>query len=289
MTAPTLPYPRIRLFGVPVDALTLEETVEQAFQIVANGKPAQHVVLNAAKVVAMEHDAELKAVIGSCELVNADGTSIVWATKLLGVPLPQRVTGIDLFQAIIERAAHSGHRVYFLGATDEVVSEVVRRLRHEHPTLQIAGANNGFWDDDANIIEEVRAARADFLFLGIPSPRKEFWLARNIDALGVPFVMGVGGTFDVVAGKTRRAPVLWQRFGCEWLYRLLQEPRRMWKRYLFGNAAFVQLLWRARSAQRRGGIPAIAVDLSHRTPRLAAVQPMPLRPVVKTPWAAEAG
>jgi N-acetylglucosaminyldiphosphoundecaprenol N-acetyl-beta-D-mannosaminyltransferase len=244
------PPRRVRLFGAEVDALTFAETVDRSFELADTATVAQHVVLNAAKVVQMRDDDRLRTIVAGCDLVNADGQSVVWASRLLGRPLPERVAGIDLFNAIVERAATTGHRVFFLGATEEVVTEMVAQLRERSPTLAVAGYRNGYWDDDAEVVELVRAAHPDFLFLAIPSPRKEYWLSEHLDRLGVPFVMGVGGTFDVVAGKVQRAPRWVQRLGCEWVYRLGQEPRRMWKRYLKGNSAFLALTaaewWRSR-------------------------------------------
>jgi N-acetylglucosaminyldiphosphoundecaprenol N-acetyl-beta-D-mannosaminyltransferase len=198
-------------------------------------------VLNAAKVVLMSKDDRLRDIISRCALINADGQSIVWASRILGRPLPERVAGIDLFHAIVDRAAQTGHRLYFLGATDEVLSEMIGRLRKQYPTLVVAGQHNGYWKDDQEVVTAVRKARPHFLFLAIPSPRKEYWLSQHLESLAVPFVMGVGGTFDVVAGKVRRAPRWVQRIGCEWMYRVAQEPRRMWKRYLQGNSAFIVL------------------------------------------------
>jgi N-acetylglucosaminyldiphosphoundecaprenol N-acetyl-beta-D-mannosaminyltransferase len=232
---------RVRLFDVDIDALDGGETLRRAFALADRGTPSQHVVLNAAKVVQMAGDERLREIVRSCDLVNADGASIVWASRVLGRPVPERVAGIDLFAAIVERAAATGHSVYFLGATDEVLEEMIARFRSTFPALRIAGARNGYWDDDGEVIAEVRRAQPDFLFLAIPSPRKEYWLNEHLDDLGVPFVMGVGGSFDVIAGKVRRAPVWVQRVGGEWLYRLCQEPRRMWKRYLVGNVRFVAL------------------------------------------------
>lgn len=251
MTATLTTRPRrARLYGTELDSLTFGETVDRAFELADARGPVQHVVLNAAKVVQMDRDERLRQIIAGCELVNADGQSVVWASRLLGQPLPERVAGIDLFNAIVDRAARTGHRLYFLGATEEVLATMVDRLRQQHPGLVIAGHHDGYWIDDDEVVEAVRAAHPDFLFLAIPSPRKEFWLHEHRDRLGVPFAMGVGGTFDVVAGKTRRAPRWMQRIGCEWIYRLVQEPGRMWKRYLRGNTAFMALTarewWRSR-------------------------------------------
>jgi N-acetylglucosaminyldiphosphoundecaprenol N-acetyl-beta-D-mannosaminyltransferase len=244
---------RVDLFGLDVDALDSAATLDRAFQIADARVPSQHVALNAAKVVLARRDDRLREIIRGCDLVSADGSSVVWASRVLGRPLPERIAGIDLFQAILERAEATGHRVYFLGSTQEVLDEMLSRLRVRHPRLQVAGARNGYWDDDDDVIARVAASDADFLFLALPSPRKEFWLRQHLEGLSVPFVMGVGGSFDVLAGRVRRAPSWVQRIGCEWVWRLGQEPRRMWKRYMVGNSRFVALTlsewWRLRRAR----------------------------------------
>jgi N-acetylglucosaminyldiphosphoundecaprenol N-acetyl-beta-D-mannosaminyltransferase len=240
---PTSPEARPTLFGVPVDALDMDQTVSRVASLVKEGSgPHQHVVLNAAKVVEMQRNPALKAIIESCSVINADGTSIVWASKLLGSPLPGRVTGIDLFARLVAEAEKSGKSIFLLGAEQSVVEEVERTLKKRHPALVIAGIHNGFWTDDQEIVRAVRSCSPDYLFLAIPSPRKEFWLNEHLAELGVPLVMGVGGSFDVVAGKTSRAPMIFQRMGMEWFWRVLQEPRRLWKRYLFGNLNFMRIV-----------------------------------------------
>ena len=245
------PADRVQLFGAEVDALTFDQSMDEVFRLVDDPRPSQHVVLNAAKVVQMERDPKLLEIISSCDLVNADGISVVWASRMLGTPLPHRVTGIDLFAAILDRAATTGHSVYFLGATEAVLDRLVERYTNEFPSLKIAGYRDGYWDEDGveAVVEDVRAANPDFLFLAIPSPRKEFWLHEHLHELNVPFVMGVGGSFDVMAGQVKRAPGWVQQLGCEWLYRLSQEPGRMWKRYLVGNSRFLGLTLRARIRQ----------------------------------------
>lgn len=229
------------LFDVAVDALDFESTIDRCRALAHDGGVHQHVVLNAAKVVAMQDDRELASIIRSCSLVNADGASVVWASRLLRRPLPERVAGIDLFVKLIETAANDGDSVFFLGARAEVVTKVAEVFKDRFPTLDVAGTHDGYWDDDGRLIAAIRAARPTYLFLAIPSPRKEFWLNRNLHALGVPFVMGVGGSFDVVAGVTTRAPRWMQRVGMEWSWRLIQEPRRMFKRYLVGNSRFLAI------------------------------------------------
>ena len=231
----------IELFSVSVDAVTLDETVTAVRSMIASGGAHQHVVINAAKVVELARDPKLRSVIQSCDLVNADGMAVVWASRILGTPLPERVAGIDLFERLVQVAHEDGRSVFFLGATDEVVGQMVQVFEDRYPGLCVAGYRNGYWQDDAEVINAVRAAAPDLLFLAIPSPRKEFWLNEHLHELDVPFVMGVGGSFDVVAGKVVRAPVRMQRMGLEWAWRLGQEPRRMWRRYLLTNTAFIRM------------------------------------------------
>jgi N-acetylglucosaminyldiphosphoundecaprenol N-acetyl-beta-D-mannosaminyltransferase len=241
VAVPAAATPTVDLFGVDLACLTLEESAQRVRELVASGGPHQHVVLNAAKVVAMEDDPQLRAIVRSCALVNADGTSIVWASRLLGRRLPERVAGIDLFDRLVAVAAADGHSIFLLGATDDVVKTTASVLEQRYPDVKIAGFRSGFWTDDDEVIAEVRAANPTYLFLAIPSPRKEYWLHEHLAHLGVPFVMGVGGSFDVVAGVTKRAPRAMQRVGLEWFWRFIQEPRRMWRRYLVGNARFIWL------------------------------------------------
>lgn len=244
--------PRVALFDVPVDPLTMDETVEAVRRFLACGAPHQHVCLNAAKVVELDKRPELAAAIAQCSLVSIDGQAVVWASRLLGSRVPERVTGIDLFERLLADAAESGRRVFLLGARQEVLDEVVARALVRFPGLQIAGTRNGYWADDeeASVVAEVAASRADMLFVALPSPRKELFLEGYAEQLGVAFRMGVGGSFDVMAGRTNRAPRWMQRTGMEWTYRLIQEPRRMARRYLVGNTSFVLLTlkrrWNAR-------------------------------------------
>ncbi len=235
---------RIELLGTRVDALTFQETVERIEEIVRARRPTQHVVLNAAKIVAVRRDPVLKRIVEGCGLINADGTAVVWASRILGVPLPERVTGVDLMQALIRKAAECNWGIFFLGARPEVLEALVRRVREQFPGVRVAGWKDGYFGEDQSpgIIRAIAASRADLLFVGLPSPRKEFWLQENLEALNVPFCMGVGGSFDVFAGVVRRAPGWIQAAGMEWLFRLLQEPRRLWKRYLVTNSRFVLLV-----------------------------------------------
>lgn len=240
------PADKVTLFGVPIDNLTMAETLDRIEAMIRSGGAHQHVVVNVDKIVKLDRDPQLRAAILDCDLINADGQPIVWASRLLGRPLKERVTGVDLFAALIARSAERGFRPFLLGARQEVVECVAAILRARHPQLELAGFRNGYWqpDEEAAVVAQVRAARPDVLFVAMGSPKKELFLRRWKDELRVPFVMGVGGTFDVVAGVVQRAPVWMQRCGLEWFYRLLQEPGRMWRRYLVDDMRFFVLCWR---------------------------------------------
>ncbi len=230
-----------------IDRLTLDEAVDQCERAVVTREPMQHMAVNAAKLVAMRDDAELRSVIEQSELVTADGQAVVWASKILGDPLPERVTGVDLMHRLFAASAERGYKVFILGAKQEVLEEAVGELRRQHPGLPLVGYRNGYFDKEewGEVAREIRDAQPDLLFVAITSPTKEKFLGQYRELMDVPFVMGVGGAIDIVAGITRRAPVLWQRLGLEWLYRMLQEPKRMARRYAVTNTKFLTQLARA--------------------------------------------
>jgi N-acetylglucosaminyldiphosphoundecaprenol N-acetyl-beta-D-mannosaminyltransferase len=250
---------RARFLGLEIDRLDMEATLDHCERLIESGGPAQHVVVNVAKLVAMRRDGRLGEIVRRCALVNADGQPIVWASRLLGDPLPERVTGCDLMERLLERAEERGWRVYFLGAREDVLARALDRLRERFPRLIVCGSHHGYFDEETEgdaICADIGDARPHLLFVAISSPKKEYWLAEHLPELDVPFGMGVGGSIDVVAGLTRRAPLWMQRAGLEWLFRLAQEPRRLARRYVVSNAAFVVLLTRAVVRQRIARRPA---------------------------------
>lgn len=238
---------RIDLMGCPMDVASMDETVNLIDNSVAEGRFTQHVVVNVAKLVNMRKDAELDASVRECDIINIDGMGVVLGARLLGHDVPERVAGVDLFHQLLAMSAQRGYSVFLLGAKDEVVTETARRVQQLYPALQLAGYHHGyFWDDEQAMVERIRESGAQLLFVAITSPKKENFINRWRDQLGVTFVMGVGGTFDVVAGKVKRAPLWMQKYGLEWLYRVLQEPGRMWKRYLVTNCQFAWMLLKAK-------------------------------------------
>jgi UDP-N-acetylglucosamine 2-epimerase (non-hydrolysing) len=238
---------RLEVLGVPVDNLDMSETLDVIDGFIASRRPHQHVVVNVDKVVKAHKDPAIAGIIGRCALVSADGMPVVWASRMLGTPLKERVTGIDLFEALMQRSAREGWRVFLLGARAEVVSRVRSIYEQRYPGLIIAGHRDGYWSagEEAQVADQVRRAKPDVLAVAISSPRKEQFLDRWQAHMRVPFAMGVGGTFDVVAGRVRRAPVLMQRVGLEWLARVAQEPRRMFRRYFVDSLSFFSILGRA--------------------------------------------
>ena len=237
---------RRSLFGISVDPLTMDETVASCVAATTSARQLEIGVVNAAKVVKMRHDPELRDAVAGCDLVLADGQSVVWASRLLGAPLPERVAGIDLFLRLLAEAERRGLSVYFLGARRDVLDRTIAELRRCFPELRVAGHRDGYYPvpDSARVADEIAGSGADLLFLGMTSPRKERFVAEYGRRTGASVVHGVGGSFDVIAGVVRRAPLAWQKAGLEWLYRAMQEPRRLGGRYLTTNVAFVGLVLR---------------------------------------------
>lgn len=235
---------RVKFLNTYVDALSMDETLDKIQEYIDNKACVQHVVINAGKVNLMQENKELTKIINECPLINADGQSIVWGSKILGNSIPERVAGIDIFTELVRISSEKGYKPYFFGAKEEVVSEVVKRFKKKYPTLQVAGYRNGYFkqEESKSIAEEINRSGADILFVAFSSPMKEFWIKENMDIMKVPFAMGVGGSFDVVAGKTKRAPKWMQRYGLEWFYRFIQEPRRMFRRYIVGNLKFCTIV-----------------------------------------------
>jgi len=300
------------VLDVPIHAMRLTEVLDVIDAAIAGRRRLLIGVVNAAKIVAMRKDTMLRDSVLGADLVLADGMAVVWASRLLGQPLPERVAGIDLMFGMLERGsaglratlggtgaassngqngrghaaagssiaaagpwiaaagsssaaagepvppgrggdgltrrrsphAARGYRVYCLGATEEVSKLITERIARDYPGIVLAGRHHGYFNDAAEpqIVEAIRASNADILFVAMSPPKKEIFLARWFDRLDVPVCHGVGGAFDVFAGKTKRAPARWQKLGLEWLYRVVQEPRRMWKRYLVTNAVFCWML-----------------------------------------------
>ncbi|MFK7913289.1 MAG: WecB/TagA/CpsF family glycosyltransferase [Pseudomonadales bacterium] len=229
------------VLGVDIDGMTMADVLSKVALAIRSRRRLRIGVVNAAKLVNMDLDEALRLDVSSSDLILADGMSVVWASKLGPYTLPERVAGIDLMHDIMRNGAAHGHRVFLLGAKQAVCDEVAKRASADYPGIVIAGQRNGYFDDpdEAAIVAEINAAQPDVLFVAMTSPKKERFMARWEDTLTVPVIHGVGGSFDVYAGVVSRAPEWMQRTGLEWLHRVLQEPGRMWRRYLTTNSLFV--------------------------------------------------
>jgi N-acetylglucosaminyldiphosphoundecaprenol N-acetyl-beta-D-mannosaminyltransferase len=231
----------------------MEGTLSIINESIKEKRTLRHVVVNAAKLVNMQKDKELYNSVVTCDVINADGQSVVWASRFLGQPLPARVAGIDLMDRLVKMAYQEGYKIYLLGAKEAIVKKVAEVYSEKYSPSIIAGYNNGYFSvaDEPNIAAKISASKADILFVAISSPKKEIFLNKYEAVMNVPFVMGVGGSFDVVSGITKRAPVWMQNMGLEWFYRFLQEPGRMWKRYLVTNSLFIYYVLREKFKVKR--------------------------------------
>ena len=241
-------YPIMNTF---VNAVSMDESIDYVERIIKERIPTQHVVINALKINLMEADPKLAEIVNACPLINADGASVVWAAKRLGIPLKERVTGCDMFQNLVRVAAEKGYKIFLFGAKEEVVTKVKSIYEKQYPGIQIVGYRNGYFTekDEPEIVKQMHDSGSDMMFVAFSSPKKEYWVNKYLNEIGIPFVMGVGGSFDIVAGVTERAPKWFQEHDLEWFYRFIQEPKRMWKRYIIGNTKFVALTYKYKLAK----------------------------------------
>jgi N-acetylglucosaminyldiphosphoundecaprenol N-acetyl-beta-D-mannosaminyltransferase len=261
----TTKFNRVRLLGVDFDVVDLESASARCVEM-SRTSPGPHTVMtvNASHLCMLRRDPSLATACKAADLTVADGMSVVWALQAAGQPVPERVAGIDLMVRLLEAADKNKLSVYFLGARREVVETLVERCRVQYPGLTIAGFRDGYFQpkDDEAVVAEIRRSGAHMLFVGMPSPFKETWCERYKEQLKVSLIMGVGGSFDVLAGYIRRAPRWVQEIGFEWFWRFLMEPRKLWKRYLLTNSEFVWLAGREIIAKRMGRILPQQADLS---------------------------
>lgn len=235
---------RFSFLGCPLDPLSMQESVELIGQAIVERQSLQHVVVNVAKLVNCQKDEGLYRDVSGSDMINIDGMGVVWGARLLGHNIPERVAGVDLMDNTLAFCADNGYRPYILGAKPDVLEQAVENIKAKYPKLEFAGYNDGYYDrkKEQELMDSIRDAKPDCLFIAISSPHKERIMGAYKDMLDIPFIMGVGGSVDVYAGFVTRAPEWMQNAGLEWLYRIIQEPRRMWKRYAVTNSKFAWLL-----------------------------------------------
>ena len=237
----------VRILNCDLHAVTLEGTTDWAREWIHSGRRGYICTVNVAILMMMRSDRKLQGFVDRAALVVADGQPLVWASQLQDDPLPERVTGVELVDELCALATREGFGVYFLGAKPAISETVVQRLAERHHGLKVCGISDGYFDapEAPQRAQAIRESGANILIVGMGVPLQEEFIENHWDQLGVELAIPVGGSFDIIAGATRRAPVWLQRIGMEWLFRLIQEPRRLWKRYLVTNTQFIFHLLRS--------------------------------------------
>ena len=217
---------RIEILGVPFDNVTMEEAIDRAMALIEARRGAYVVTPNPEIVMAAREDAELMGAVRDAALVLPDGIGVIYGGKILGTPLKEKTPGIDFAAGVIERLSHKGGSVFLFGAKPGVAELAAQNLSRRFPGLVIAGTSDGYFSDDAPIVERIAAAKPDLLLVCLGMPKQEFWMQAHAGQLDVGLMAGLGGRLDVFAGVVERAPERWQKLGLEWLYRLLKQPSR---------------------------------------------------------------
>lgn len=233
---------RVTILNTLIDVLTMRETIDLVEQYVITKTPLHLMGVNADKINEVNSNERMKQIVNSCGIINADGASVIMASKYLNKPLPERVAGVDLMQELVALSARKGYSIYLLGAKQEVVIKTAEVLKDKYNDLNIVGVHNGYFKEDEwpQIYEDINKVNPDFVFVGITSPMKEY-LIEFLQSMGAKSVfMGVGGSFDVISGNIPRAPLWMQKCNLEWLFRVIQEPKRLFKRYFVGNSLFIK-------------------------------------------------
>lgn len=237
------PFPTVSFLDIPIHKATMNEVLDWMETSIRERKPKFLCTLNAALLVWSRKDPFLKQAYQSADLATADSTVVHYALKLLGKNVPEPLEACQIMFAFLKKNFARGYRFYFLGAKGEVLQEAIAALQRQYPEIQIAGFSDGYFkpEEEAEVAQKIRAAKPDCLFVGMSSPLKERFLKKYLDLMQVPVCLGVGGGIDILAGKYRLAPAILRKLGLAWFYRLLLEPRRMWKRYLITNSEFLWL------------------------------------------------
>jgi N-acetylglucosaminyldiphosphoundecaprenol N-acetyl-beta-D-mannosaminyltransferase len=234
------------MFGVPLARIDMEGALARIDRFIADRSPHMIVTSDTPSIVRARDDAEYQEIVRAADLVTADGRGVVWMARVLGLPMRERVSGVDLVERICRRAVDRHYSAYLLGAMPGVAEEAAQALSARCPGLRIAGTDHGYFSDDeeAGVVRRIAEARPDILFVALGAPRQEKWIRRHIAELQVPVAIGVGGAFDVLAGRVPRAPAWMQRAGLEWLFRLLREPARLPRMWALPRLVWMSL-WEA--------------------------------------------
>ena len=248
---------KVTICNANVDNLSMRQAIERIADLVKRKKPSVVVTPNVDHIVRLHRDEGFLRIYNDAELVLADGAPLLWAARFLGTPLQERVPGSDLLPELCREAVQRGHRLFFFGGRPGAAAGAADRFRDQHKGIQIVGTYcppYGFEHDETEnrkCIARIKEAAPDVLFVGLGSPKQERWIHIHREVLGVPVCIGVGVSFEFVSGMVRRAPRWMQTAGLEWFWRLLMEPRRLWKRYLVDDPRFFGLVLTQRVSRTR--------------------------------------
>ena len=254
----------VNVLGIDVFSVRMAQLLNICKEHIYSKKTLLLGVVNVAKLVNCRKNDELHRSLMEADIVLADGLPIIWLSRMMGNPLPERVAGIDIMYKLLKEANKKHYRVYFLGAKPEVLQAMIKIVQKDYPGIPVAGYRDGYFgkDEEQDVAKNIKDSRADILFVGISSPKKENFLKNWHNFIDVPICHGVGGSFDILAGVTNRAPIWMQNCGLEWLYRVIQEPQKMWRRYLFTNIIFIRLSFEAVLRARFGKLIHKSADMT---------------------------
>lgn len=240
---------RVTILNTLIDVLTMKETINLVEQYIKTKTPLHLMGVNADKINEVNSNERMKQIVNSCGVINADGASVIMASKYLNKPLPERIAGVDLMQELVDLSGKKGYSIYLLGAKQEVVTKTAAVLKDKYDDLNIVGVHNGYFKEDEwpQIYKKINNANPDLVFVGITSPIKEYLIEFLQDMGSKSVFMGVGGSFDVISGSIPRAPLWMQKINLEWLFRVIQEPKRLFKRYFIGNTTFIKAVYKEKN------------------------------------------
>lgn len=240
----------VRILGMRVDRLSMESTLARIEEFIRLRQPRHLVTADASMVVLAREDRELASIIDDADLVTPDGAGILWASRWLPTPITNKVSGVDLVGELSRLSALKGYRLFFLGSAPGVADDAARNLADQYPGAIVVGTRDGYFtpDEEATVVEQIKAAKPDVLFVAMGIPKQEKWIRRHKDEIGVPVSVGIGGSFDVYSGRVKRAPRWMQRRGLEWLYRVMMDPKKISKVMTLPKFAYYTI-----RQQRSGG------------------------------------
>ncbi|MFQ3549752.1 MAG: WecB/TagA/CpsF family glycosyltransferase [Armatimonadota bacterium] len=242
----------VEILGVKIDIIDMYRAVEQVCSFVQSGTAHIIVTADAYNIVTCKNDPEFKKIVNNADLVTADGAGILKGSKILGCPIPYKVSGIDLLEEICKTASKEGFGVYLLGAAPTIAEKAAEKLKEKYPGLIISGVRDGYFTetDEEKIVNEIKSSGAKVLFVGMGIPKQEKWISKHLDNLGVSVAMGVGGSFDVISGNIQRAPKWMQKHGLEWLYRIIKDPKKIYKVSVLPK--FVMMVYKEKLFGKKG-------------------------------------